>query len=191
MCFRTQERKLRRGEILLSWKGFSMYISDLTELLYLLHQTEKSWIVHIESPETELEGVRAQWQARLAFIEGVVTTCHIWSGEDTHRLFSDNAGLEWLAAQPHLAWKLELLNSQQKSPAVFQDVRASTSQQIPRRTVQVDMNLMSIWPLRQRQVFLLVDGSRTIEQIAMILRQPSDAIEQILNELQWMQVIQK
>jgi len=60
---------------------------------------------------------------------------------------------------------------------------------IPRRIGQVEREMTKAWSRKQRQVFALIDGERSIERIALILSQPFTVVESIMSELQSMGVV--
>lgn len=55
---------------------------------------------------------------------------------------------------------------------------------IPRRLLELHPARISGWPRRHWQVYLLVDGTRCVEQIAAMLSQPPQIVEQVLREIQ-------
>lgn len=61
----------------------------------------------------------------------------------------------------------------------------------PQRIVQAEQGVINSWPRKHRQVFALVDGKRSVGQIATMLKQPSAVVEEIVNELQSLGVIRK
>lgn len=61
----------------------------------------------------------------------------------------------------------------------------------PQRIVQAEQGVISSWPRKYRQVFALVDGKRSAEHIAAILKQPPAVVERIVNDLQSLGVIRR
>jgi hypothetical protein len=55
---------------------------------------------------------------------------------------------------------------------------------VPRRLLELNSVDMQAWPRRHRQVYVLVDGTRSIGQIAAMLSQPPQIIETVLREIQ-------
>lgn len=55
---------------------------------------------------------------------------------------------------------------------------------VPRRLLELNAADMHAWPRRHRQVYVLVDGTRSIGQIAAMLSQPPQVIETVLREIQ-------
>lgn len=149
--------------------------SDLAVLLHGLQETRQDWEVSIEPPEPGKVSVGEPWQAHLSFAAGSVTTCVVQSRTDGRLLLSESEALRWLASLGPLSWTLVALPSQ-------------TSLQVPRRSTRSEQEVMA-WPRKRRLVFALVDGNRSAEQIAALLRQPPQAVEEILSELRSMGVI--
>jgi len=50
---------------------------------------------------------------------------------------------------------------------------------------------MRVWTVLQRSVYLLCDGTRTQQQIAVLLSRPLNIIEQTIYELRRLSVIEK
>ena len=173
------------------WKGPCVYSSDLNTILRMLKRTQHHWVVHLQWPETEEAGSGAAWQAELFFVEGKVITCHVSSRVDGHLLLMDQQALRWLASLQHFTWRLEPFTPPQAPAPIFSSTQAPLVQQVPRRIMQAEQGVMNAWSRKQRQIFGLVDGSRTVEQIATILHQPPPVVAEILNDLQAMGVIQK
>src|SRR5436305_12115562 len=161
-----------------------MNTSTFTELVQMLKETQKNWVVNIE---TEESGSEKLWQAQLSFVDGIVTICHVWYKADRRGLLPDREAARWLTNLPSLRWTLEELTSQQAfngSQAVL-----SSSSQVPQQFKQVEQRLILSLSRKQRQIFALVDGTRSAERIAAILRQPVGVVVQVLYDLEAMGVI--
>ena len=61
----------------------------------------------------------------------------------------------------------------------------------PQRIVQAEPGVISSWPRKHRQVFALVDGKRSVEQIVAMLKLPPAVVEEIVNDLQSLGVIRR
>lgn len=168
-----------------------MYGNDLHEILRMLQGTQQPWVVHLEGSATEEDGSKLPWQAELFFVEGRVTTCHVSRRVDGHLLLKDQEALRWLVSLQRFAWSLEPFTPPQASAPGVSDTQTLLLQQVPQRILQAEPGVMHACSRKQRQVFGLVDGSRTIEQIATILHQPSETVGEILTELQALGVIQR
>jgi len=180
--------KLGFNGILFAVKGGSVYTSTFTELVQMLKETRKNWVVNIE---TEENGPEKPWQAQLSFADGRVTVCHIWRKADGRSLFTDGGAISWLTSLPSLMWTLEGPTPQQALPQAGNGSQAvlSSSSWVPQRLRQGEQRVLPSLSRKQRQVFALVDGTRSAERIAAILRQPAEIVVQVLHELEAMGVI--
>lgn len=149
--------------------------SGLAALLHGLQETRQDWEVSIGPPEPGKAGAGETWRAHLSLVAGSVTTCVVQSRTGGRTLLSESEALHWLASLGPLSWTRVALPSQ-------------TRLQIPRRSARTEREVMA-WPRKRRCVFALVDGSRSAEQIATLLRLPPNAVEEILNELRAMGAI--
>ncbi len=165
-----------------------MYTSTFTELVQILKETRKSWVVNIE---TEENGSEKLWQAQLSFTDGSVTVCHVWHKADGRSLFTDGGAINWLTSLPSLMWTLEGPTPQQALPQAGNGSRAvlSSSPWVPQRLRQGEQRVLPSLSRKQRQVFVLVDGTRSAERIAAILCQPVEVVVQVLHDLEAMGVI--
>jgi hypothetical protein len=145
-----------------------MYTSNLTRLLGMLRETQATDVIY-----TAWTGPGEPWQARLTLFEGQVITCHVQSNVDGQYLLTDGEAMRWLADLGTLTW--ERVASQADFLQSFE---------VPRRLMQVEQGGMHAWSRKQRQVFALVDGRRSIERIAVILCQPLNVVKEIVHELQ-------
>jgi len=57
--------------------------------------------------------------------------------------------------------------------------------------VQAEQGVISSWPRKHRQIFALVDGKRSVGQIAAMLKLPPAIVEAIVDDLQSLGVIQR
>src|SRR2546426_735693 len=145
-----------------------MYTSTFTELVQVLEKTRKNWAVNIETEETDSG---KPWQAQLSFDDGKVTACHVWRKADGRSLFTNEGAIRWLTSLPSLTWTLEGPTPQQALPQASNGSQAvfSSSPRVPQRFRQVEQRVISSLSRKQRQVFALVDGTRSAERITDIL----------------------
>ena len=157
-----------------------MYTSSLTELLRVLQETQSTCTILTGGAE-----VGEPWQAQLTLSQGQLTSCQVLQSADGQLLLSDSAALQWLASQGGHSW--DQVND---PPRLVLPTRHTPQAEpllpdaIPQRLAALESAESSIWSRKQRQVFGLVDGTRSIERIAMILRQPLDLVQDLVRDLQ-------
>lgn len=61
---------------------------------------------------------------------------------------------------------------------------------VPHRLMNLSQEEINRWPLRHRQVFVLIDGQRSRERIATILVLPLSVVSNVLQELQSLRIIE-
>jgi hypothetical protein len=169
----------------------SVYTKDFASLLELLSISGQSGVLTIEQPE--YEGI--PWQAQVTLVEGKVTSCLLRSKVDGRVLLRDAEVTRWLSAQGKLYWRLEEVAQKQteqfpqaavgpSADAVVPAQPASRFIPVPCRTprgMQVAMGRS--WSRDHRLVFALVDGRRTIAEIAALLHKLPEQVVQVLNDL--------
>ena len=182
-----------------------MYTKDLTSLLQLLKVSEQSTLLRIELPEPK----GGEWYALLSLVKGDVTRCQVLRVKDESLLFDGPAALRWLITlgrlsyeeiasplgfirpvppppptQPLVSKHVEqggAESMQQFMRAVQKSVRTGK----PQRTARGNHEGGAVITEREhRQVFLLVDGLHTPEEIADLLHKSPDRVRQILADLQ-------
>ena len=181
-------------------KGVEVYTKDITFLLRLLWTSKQSGRLFVEGPGPN----ESPWQGQLQLDEGVVTACLIRSKTDGQVVLSNDAALRWLTSQGKLVWRLEE-DAQPPDPLLpalpsheeakreqrhDEDMLPSSAwrnqlESIPQRTQKGKAVPVNAFASREhRQVLALVDGRRTIEEIAHLLHKPPDFIVHVLQELQ-------
>lgn len=173
---------------------------DLETILQSIHL---SGALHGEIPAKKL-GNKAPWQARLRLTGGQVTACQILdnlgavvnAGEPALEAISKLGSLNWEVIPEPLEGTLTMppfINkSGPLSPAEEQAAPVPAHVPlVPYHLVNVTLKLMNQtdWPRNYRMIYLLVDGTRTGDKIAIMLTLPLAEVEQILYELQKMRVI--
>ena len=158
-----------------------MYTNDLLGLLRMLEVTRANGVISTEGIDPE-----GPWQAQLTLIEGHVSTCHVQRSVNGRSRLTDGEAIRWLSSLGYLTWERALLTPQQTSPIVLRDPQMTLSQSsgVPRRRAQAEPVEMHVWSRKQRQIFALVDGSRSTERIAAMLCQPLNVVEDIVHDLQ-------
>lgn len=158
-----------------------MYTSDLARFLRMLKETRANGVF-----ATEWAGPGEPWHAQLILLDGQVTFCTIQSSVDGYSLLTDSEAIHWLANLGNLQWEQVPSLPQQPSQSLLHASQAVLLSpiEVPQRLIQVEKGAIDAWPRKHRQVFALVDGHRSIERIADILRQPLHVVEDTLQDLQ-------
>lgn len=179
-----------------------MYTKDLTFLLRLLHTSKQSGILLVEP----LEQGRANgldWQGQFQLENGVVTSCLVRNKADGQVLRLNEEALHWLTLQGKLEWQMEehtpsagaLLPSlpppkEEPQDEAIEDLQTPLAwgkqlREIPQRTFNgMNVPVNALASRDHRQVFALVDGRRSIEEIVRLLHKPPDVVVRVLQELQ-------
>ena len=187
------------------YKGFKVYTKDLTFLLRLLLTSKQSGVLFVEScGQNGSDG--SSWQGQFQLDNGVVALCLVRSKTDGQVLFTNEEAVLWLTRQGRLEWHMgedaqsedvllpslphyEESRREQPLQEVMQSplVQSKQSKGIPLRTVRGNTAPVNTFATREQlQVFALVDGRRTIEEIVRLLHKQPDAVIRILQELQTM-----
>lgn len=157
-----------------------MYTSSLTELLRVLQAAQATCTIFTGGPEAgEL------WRAELTLSQGRLTSCQVRQSTDGQLLITDTEALLWLASQGSRSWDQvsnppRLVLPTRRTPQ-GEPLMAET---IPQRLAALEPAESRTWSRKQRQVFGLVDGTRSIERIAVILRQPLELVQDLVRDLQ-------
>ena len=157
-----------------------MYTSNLTELLRALRVSQATCTIFTGGLET-----REPWQAQLTLSQGQITSCQVRQSTDGQLLLTDSAALQWLASQGSRSW-----DQVGNPPRLLLPTRHTSQgeplmpEAVPHRSAALEPAESSTWSRKQRQVFGLIDGTRSIERIAMILRQPRDLVQDLVRDLQ-------
>lgn len=144
------------------------------------------------------------WQGLFHLNKGAVKSCVVRDKADGRILLSNDEAIRWLVSQGKLNWNLEE-DTQPQNPSVpllsppeevpgsrrsdeyAQPVLAPQNQltNIPKRTQKGDALPLHAFASREhRQVFTLIDGRRTIDEIIYLLHKSPAAVLAILQELQ-------
>lgn len=157
-----------------------MYTSSLTTLLQVLQARQATCTIFTVGAETG-----EPWQAQLTLSEGQVVSCRVQQSADGQLLLRDGTALEWLASQGSLSWHqpgnpARLLLPASRTPRA----KAFLPGAVPQRLSALGPAERGAWSRKQRQIFGLIDGTRSIERIAMMLRQPLDLVQDLVRDLQ-------
>ena len=162
-----------------------MYKLDLAALLQMLQEFQQNAILH-----TEIESIpnaRGRFQVQVSLFEGKVSSCLI-RDRSGNTLLANSDALDWLQRLGTLNWTLTLQQSGPAAPAQNSPLLSPSvprpSIPIPRRIAHVTQEQMSQWSRKHRAVFVLVDGRKSVEQIAGLLSLPVKEVEKVLRDLQ-------
>jgi hypothetical protein len=185
-----------------------VYTKDLTFLLRLLQTSRQSGTLFVESygPNGSDEAI---WQGQFQLVNGAVTSCLVCNKADRQVLFVGEEAVLWLTRQGKLEWRMEEGGVQTKDgmsssyPRYEEDrkeqahsesveeavqsplVRSKQLKGVPLRTVRGNAASVGAFVSREQlQVFALVDGQRTIEEIVRLLHKQPDVVIRILQDLQ-------
>jgi hypothetical protein len=191
---------------ILNTKDSKVYTKDLTFLLRLLQTSRQSGTLFVESygPNGSDEAI---WQGQFQLANGVVISCLVRNKTDRQVLFIGEEAVLWLTRQGKLEWRMEegtqtrdvMLPShprqeedrrEQPRSEVMESVQSplvwsKQLRSVPLRTVRGNAAPVGAFASREQlQVFALVDGRRTIEEIVRLLHKQPDAVIRILQDLQ-------
>ncbi len=167
--------------------GMQSYPLDLATILYLLSQQRQSG--QLQAELEEVPGSREPCLARLVLVDGKVVSCLLTTrrgvelarGERALRILNQLGVIEWI-------WQTGA--EEMTQPASSPELRGLSA--IPRRLVPLSPQILQRCSRVQRRVLSLVDGRRTIGDIATVLAVPSgeiDSLMAVLHELQAMRLI--
>ncbi len=176
--------------------------------------SRQSGVVLVELLEGKETGTNVHWQVHLYLVEGKAIACRIYSKIDGRVLFTNDEAMRWLSkwGQREFGWQLKPLTLQQahalsiarpplrellppprratpvQYPYVVPSARDGAA---PQRLAAVEQSAMRSWPRQHRRVLALVDGERSVEKIAAMLKLSPETVKKILNDLRAIGAIQK
>lgn len=68
-------------------------------------------------------------------------------------------------------------------------LRPASQVKPPQRIVEAEQGVIRSWPRKHRQTFALIDGKRSVGQIAAILKLTTEVVEEIVDDLQSLGVV--
>ena len=178
-----------------------MYTKDLSFLLRLLQSSRQSGTLFVEGPSQQHESA---WQGMFRMENGIVRSCVVFNKQSRKVLFHNEDAINWLIAQGKLEWFIEE-NTQwpQALPSpshIAEESRGGHKtgenillsplwekrrREVFTRTIHGESAPVHALPSRDhRQVFALVDGRRSTEEIVRLLQKPPEIILKLLQELQ-------
>jgi len=181
-------------------EGMKVYTKDITFLLRLLQTSKQSGMLFVERPGPN----ESTWQGQFRLDKGVMMSCLVRNKTDGQVLLSNDEAVRWLISQGRLTWHLEedapFLPLLLPAPPPHEEAKKEQRQvedalpsfvwrkelgSIPQRTKKgLDAPVNAFASREHRQVFALVDGQRTVEEIVYLLHKPPDSIVRLLRELQ-------
>lgn len=192
-------------------KGHAVYTIDLVTILQLLREFRRSGILRTEIP-AGLPRLKKPCFVVIELQRGEMAVCHIkdargqtlLSGQEAFRavagagklnwVFDEHTGHELPGELPEpgpqggfgepVSTKRGLLQVPPAAPPPLWSADSARHSLIPRRLLEFNPAALSGWPHRHRQVYILIDGTRSIGQIAAMLSQPPQLVEAVLREIQ-------
>lgn len=179
-----------------------MYTKDITALLRLLWTSKQSGTLAVEPFEQH----GSSWQGLFHLDKGTVKSCVVRNKADGRVLLSNDEAIHWLIGQGKLNWNLEE-NVHQQNPSPVSSllpppeevqgnrqpddhpqpplIRKNQLESIPKRTLKGEALHLNTFASREhRQVFTLVDGRRSVEEIIYLLHKSPASVLSILHDLQ-------
>jgi hypothetical protein len=172
-----------------------VYSLDYDMVVEVLQQFHYSGEVHADVlPQAKLrEGGRVV----LFVSNGIVGSCFILD-RSGRKQYHDAEAQRLLPKLGVLQWNLVSFASPQQPmkpayspPIAPQPINTSSGAYFCPRRLEVPQAQVHVRSVLQRSVYLLSDGTRTPEQIAVLLSRPLKVIEQTISELQRLGVIEK
>ncbi len=188
------------------------YTIDLVTILQLLHEFQQSGILRAEL-SSGLAHLKQPCIIMIELLRGEMTACYVKDTRG-QTLLAGQEAFQAASAAGKLLWVFDALPDQEllggeqhfrslpgpsiqtsplntgplqtpsavpvpKLPANFSRVP-----RVPKRLMQLNHAEISAWSRRHRQVYILVDGVRSVEKIAAMLSQPSQLVEEVLREIE-------
>ncbi len=177
-----------------------MLTKDIAFLLRLLGSSKQSGVLFVEAPGPD----ESPWQGQFQLNNGMVTSCVLLNKADRRPVLRNEEALAWITRQGKLSWHLEeTAPFPEPAPPLLPPGGETTREDyyreenpppfpprnqpgvIPQRTPKGKLVPSNTFASREhRQVFALVDGQRTIEEIAQLLHRSPEFIISVLQELQ-------
>jgi hypothetical protein len=165
----------------LCWEEAGMQTNDFASLLQLLNLSQQSGTLIVSHQEES-------WQARLHLRDGKWLDCSLLNKRNGQMLLDGEQAIYWLSQKGTLEWQLVDQQSHDHSnPAQDnsqeQFIKPSASLKahlIPRRLTPA----LSQQRAREvRHIFHLIDGRRSLEDVARLLHKPYEEVVKITQML--------
>lgn len=175
-----------------------MHSLDFEMMAGVLQQFHYSGEAHADIPAQA--AMRGGGQVILAVKDGRILSCVILD-ESGQKLYHDQQASRLLIKLGRLDWELAPFSSPSLSSPPATPVPTAPAFQAPARPpaqtnygqrsrpprhprrLPVSQTQMGTWSIRHRSVYMLCDGTRSSEHIALLLSRPHNLVEQTLNEL--------
>ncbi|GHO76448.1 hypothetical protein KSD_42190 [Ktedonobacter sp. SOSP1-85] len=169
---------------------FHLSLVALREQMYATHATlSLSAIVPPLAPVATLsEG--QNMVAELSFEQGRITRCQLSLQTSERVLLQQGEALQVLHTLGLLPWQVvrpQQHDTEAETTPVSAIISSNTTEapvRIPLHAVPVEHVSLTSLPVRIRHVFLLSNGQRTLEDIALVLRLPLEEVERVIQILQ-------
>ncbi len=178
-----------------------MFTKDITFLLRLLGSSKQGGVLLVEGPGPD----ESPWLGQFQLDKGIVLSCVVLDKSSGRVVLRNEEALQWLTARGKLKWHLQEEDTPPPAPSPRllppgKDTRREDAYTTESPPLPPTKNLLRAIPQRaalgntapantlvsreHRQVYALVDGQRTIEEIAQLLHRPSEFIISIVQDLQ-------
>ncbi len=168
-----------------------MYNLDLATLLQLLQEFRRTGSIYAQLPPGAL-ALKERCQAKIELIEGKMISCWITTRNGQYSASGDEA-LQILHRLGTLDWEFQAqIETPQHVSETSPILSTDPSAFIPRRLASVEQTTLNRLSRKQRRVFVLVDGERSIAKIVSILFPASPNTKEVigvLRELEAMRLI--
>lgn len=158
-----------------------MYSLDTETMLHILREHRQTGHLQAKIP-TGKAGIQEPCRVEMVINTGAIVSCAISSTRSTHHLIGEHA-LRVLSHAGRLNW---IFTSQSAhSPLIDHavDIVSVKTYGVPHRLVEPQAAQLATWTFMQRKVFALIDGHKSIAQIAQMLSTSVQAVEQTCSEL--------
>jgi hypothetical protein len=166
-----------------------MYSLNYDMVIQVLQQYHYSGEVRADVPvESKLKG---GGHVILTVQNGEIKSCLLFNKKE-QKSYQGAEAARLLSKLGVLEWQLPSLTDRRSAahaPVQQSPLEASTYV-APRRLI-IPQEWMATWPTLQRSVYSLSDGTHTVKQIALLLSQPINVVEQMIYDLQKMGVLEK
>lgn len=159
-----------------------MYSLDYDMVIQVLQQFRYSGEVraHVQ-PHSKFKG---GGHVVLVVQNGEITSCLLFSSRE-QKPYHNTDAVRFLSKLGVLEWELiPIAPSQPSSPLATPSSKIDDRTDFSPRRRTISQIQVGTWPVLQRSVYALSDGTHSVKQIALLLSQPITIIEQVIYDLQ-------